>query len=117
MYGAEAVATRLRVGLLTIEGTWPDDASWGLPIPRWARNPATPDTEIEALVRLLARQVDGVRQVVSVDVARQVEGLRLSCAVRVDPTISAADLLRVGACDDPRAVGAWYTLLVAPRNR
>lgn len=103
--GIELVVQRMGVRLSTVFGTWPDDATFGLPHNRWIESPtqATPAI-VASLMRVQLEADPDVQSVVSVEATstNQVVNVVARLIVRADGesatvTVSYSPLLKTGA--------------------
>ena len=108
--GLEAVATRVRVRLETIRGSWQEDRRLGLPWLDWLQDPTTSTTLIEAEIRSQLRQILEVHEVREVTATQT--GDRLDIAVEFTVLQDdAATRILLTATDDEPVPGAWFVLL------
>ena len=107
--GADAVAVRCRVRLLTLRGEWPSDVDQGTPMLEWVAG--VPASDVESWYRSQLRQVDGVASVVSLTATRSGEAVAVNAQLAVQ-TLDGLVTLTIGEPlpYDTRGAPAWYTV-------
>lgn len=115
--GVEAVAVKLRTRFQTLRGEWLADTDFGTPMLEW--QPGASNQEIESWYRAQARQVDGVKTVISMDVTRSGEDVSVRGVFAVETAEDGLVTLTVGEPlpYDTRGAPAWYTVSGALRGR
>ncbi len=110
-YGPESILTQCAIRLWTIRGVWPDDVNLGLP---WLSLSlaSVPNEAIEALLRRQLLAVEGVRQVLAVDVTRPGTEVAVVARVLLDAGGGLVDAAvgDLGVYDGVIS-GTWYQIL------
>lgn len=113
--GPEAVATKVRMRLESLRGSWIEDTRIGLPWLAWQDAPATPAVVLEGAVRRQVREVGGVLSVERVHATRVGADLHLELVFTAATEEAGPVRIRVSTTEDPAVPGAWFLLL--PRTR
>lgn len=110
--GPAAVATRIRLRLDSIRGSWLEDIRIGLIDLDLLDLPATPPVVWEGRARAQLREVNGVLSVDSVVVTKSGSSMSIAASVTVDSGDTGPVRVTVFSDSDEPAPGAWYRLIV-----
>lgn len=109
--GPEAVATKVRIRLESIRGSWSEDERIGLPWLDWQDAPNTAPVVIEGAIRRQLREVPGVLSVDRVTVTKAGSALGIAVYLTVDSGDTGPVRIAVLSTDDEANPGAWFVLL------
>lgn len=109
--GAEAVAVKVRQALETVQGTYPSDMLYGIPLRKWLAQPGLSQVEIEGDVRQAIERASPAAEVQSVEapLVGDVRTIKATFTVRCPE----GDLATVTVGDDVNFYGpeTWMVLI------